>query len=60
MKPAELCNVLKPVEPIYLHGRGQISRVRIEGEGPIPMGHCTGERCIVKSSLLLKKEKKQT
>ena len=55
IKPAELCNALKPVGPIYLHGRGQIPWVRIEREGSIPMGHCAGERCIVKSSLLLEK-----
>lgn len=56
MKPAELCNALKPEEQFYLHGRGQIPWVRIEREGPIPMGHCTGERCVVKSSLLLEEQ----
>lgn len=55
-KPAELCNALKPAGPIYLHGRGQIPWVRIEREGPIPMGHGARECCIVKSSLLLEKQ----
>lgn len=57
-KPAELYNALKPAEPIYLHRRGQIPWVRIERERPIPMGHCTRERSVMKSSLLLGKKKK--
>lgn len=50
------CVMLETRKPVYLHGRGQISWVRIEGEGPIPMGHGPGESCIVKSSLLLEKQ----
>lgn len=56
MKPSEFCKALKPEEQTYLHGRGQIPWVRIEREGPIPMGHGAGERRIVKSSLLLEKQ----
>lgn len=50
------CVMLDTRKPLYLHGRGQISWVRIEREGPVPMGHGAGEGCIVKSSLLLEKQ----
>jgi hypothetical protein len=50
-KPEKLCDALKLIEPIYLHGRGQIPWVRIEREGSIPMGHC-----VVKSSLFLENQ----
>lgn len=55
----QTCRLDDVVKLIYLHGRGQVSWVRIEREGPIPMGHCTGEGCVVKSSLFLENQGNQ-
>jgi hypothetical protein len=54
-----MCRLYDVLKLIYLHGRGQVSWVGIEREGPIPMGHCTGEGCVMKSSLFLENQSNQ-
>lgn len=55
----QTCRLYDVLRLTYLHGWGQVSWVRIEREGPIPMGHCTGEGCVVKSSLFLENQGNQ-